>query len=657
MKYFRLAWMLLMLGGGILVCLPSCSDKDNGMEQPKDPDDPDNPDDPDDPTLPDLPDNYIEHKMLEGELMYYGHDNYSKEGGAIYFFYLKDLTSNTGGRAINLSFYVNVPRQTAGKFTLPDGKYTAAKTWEIGTFNNFDVAHYRSSWRVVAPKVTEYVVERGEFTVTSKDNIYTIVGIVAGGTIISKDPNTNALTLNPNEAALKFTYTGKLPVTDYSDEYENPDDPDTPDDPDPEVPKVTMTTGSLYRYNDNVYFLQLKDANPTNLYDATFYLKLPASETPQLVSGDYAGATTGAEMTIDITKSFWNFTDKANLNDKIKNRLKEETKITVVNNGNHNYTITGTLEGTSDKTNKATALEISFTGTLPFEDYADPEPVEPVVPEVTMTTGNLDYYDGNVYTLTLKDANPTDTYEATFSFKLPASDTPQLVSGDYPVSTTGGEMTFDAAKSSWTFIDKANLNDRVKNTIKEGTLTVVNNGSHNYTVTGTLKGTSDTGQETAIKIDFTGTVPFNDYSTPPTPEAPEATMTIADMYYNGDNVFYLNLKDGKSGSQTYDITFYITLTPPSPLGLASGDYTASTAGGEKTYDTTNSKSFWNYIDRSSGYADTFKNGITEGTLTVVNSGGDNYTITGTLKGLDEYQKETSLKISFTGKIPCEDYSY
>ena len=74
-----------------------------------------------------------------------------------------------------------------------------------------------------------------------------------------------------------------------------------------------------------------------------------------------------------------------------------------------------------------------------------------------MTIGNLDYYDGNIYTLTLKDANPTDTYEASLSFKLPASETLQLVSGDYPVSTGSGEMTLDAAKSSWTFIDKENF--------------------------------------------------------------------------------------------------------------------------------------------------------------------------------------------------------
>lgn len=73
---------------------------------------------------------------------------------------------------------------------------------------------------------------------------------------------------------------------------------------------------------------------------------------------------------------------------------------------------------------------------------------------------------------------------------------------------------------------------------------MTNNGNHNYTVTGTLRGASDTGQETAIKIDFTGTVPFNNYSTPPAPEAPKATMTVGDLYYNGDNVFFLGLKDG-----------------------------------------------------------------------------------------------------------------
>ena len=94
-------------------CLPSCSDKDNGMEQtePNDPDDPQGPQIPDDPNPPMT--GYIAHTMTEGELMYYGHDSeYSKEGGAVYFLYLKDL--NNSARGCSVYFYVNVPRQEKG---------------------------------------------------------------------------------------------------------------------------------------------------------------------------------------------------------------------------------------------------------------------------------------------------------------------------------------------------------------------------------------------------------------------------------------------------------------------------------------------------------------------------------------------------------------
>ena len=118
----------MIFGGGILGCLPSCSDKDNGMEQtePNDPDDPQGPQIPDDPNPPMT--GYIAHTMTEGELMYYGHDSeYSKEGGAVYFLYLKDL--NNSARGCSVCFYVNVPRQEKGSFTLPAVKYTASSTW------------------------------------------------------------------------------------------------------------------------------------------------------------------------------------------------------------------------------------------------------------------------------------------------------------------------------------------------------------------------------------------------------------------------------------------------------------------------------------------------------------------------------------------------
>lgn len=151
------------------------------MEQtePNDPDDPQGPQIPDDPNPPMT--GYIAHTMTEGELMYYGHDSeYSKEGGAVYFLYLKDL--NNSARGCSVCFYVNVPRQEKGSFTLPAGKYTASSTWEINTFNNKNTTRYRSNWNVVAPKWTQYVAEAGEFEVAIGDNMtYTIRGHMKGG--------------------------------------------------------------------------------------------------------------------------------------------------------------------------------------------------------------------------------------------------------------------------------------------------------------------------------------------------------------------------------------------------------------------------------------------------------------------------------------------
>ena len=150
---------------------------------------------------------------------------------------------------------------------------------------------------MVAPKWTQYVAEAGEFEVAIGDNMtYTIRGHMKGGSI------QDGGSIMENEAGVAFAFTGRLLISDYSEDYEDPDDPDTPDDPAPEVPEVTMSTGSLYRYNDNIYYLQLKDANPADLYETTFYLKLPASDSPLLASGDYMAATTGEEMTIDASK-------------------------------------------------------------------------------------------------------------------------------------------------------------------------------------------------------------------------------------------------------------------------------------------------------------------------------------------------------------------
>ncbi len=102
----------------------------------------------------------------------------------------------------------------------------------------------------------------------------------------------------------------------------------------------------------------------------------------------------------------------------------------------------------------------------------------------------------------------------------------------------------------------------------------------------------------------------------------------------------------------YGITFYITLAPTDPLQLASGDYTGGAAGENMTFDLA--KSFWNYNDPTYGI---IKNRITEGTLKIVANGNDDYTITGSFKAIDEDDKNTELEIEYTGKLPCEDYSY
>ena len=47
----------------------------------------------------------------------------------------------------------------------------------------------------------------------------------------------------------------------------------------------------------------------------------------------------------------------------------------------------------------------------------------------------------------------------------------------------------------------------------------------------------------------------------------------------------------------------------------------------------------------------------EETLKIVANGNDDYTITGSFKAIDEDDKNTELEIEYTGKLPCEDYSY
>ena len=105
-----------------------------------------------------------------------------------------------------------------------------------------------------------------------------------------------------------------------------------------------MSTGSLYRYNDNIYYLQLKDANPADLYETTFYLKLPASDSPLLASGDLYGSNDRRRDDHRCEQVILELYRQGQPQRQDQNRLKEGTKIHIVSNGDHNYTITGTLK-------------------------------------------------------------------------------------------------------------------------------------------------------------------------------------------------------------------------------------------------------------------------------------------------------------------------
>lgn len=318
-----------------------------------------------DPYAPEIPDDpnpptngYIAQQMVEGELMYYGHDpEYSPEGTAVYFLYLKDL--NNTSRGASVCFYLNVPRQEKGSYHLPAGTYTAAATWESNTFNTMETAKYKSNWNVVDPKWTQYVASGGEFEVTVLDNqTYFIKGYMKGG---SKQDDGSFLT---NEAGIAFSYKGTLPITDYSSEYEDPEDPVDPVDP--VENEIVMTTGNLYYYGDNEYYLQLKDKNPTDTYEITLYLNLAPDENKELVTGIYTPSADGANMTYNTDKSTWTFIDHEFYDDRVRYKVATGD-LSITNNGGHSYTIKGSFKNPED----TSSISISFTGTLPFEDYSE----------------------------------------------------------------------------------------------------------------------------------------------------------------------------------------------------------------------------------------------------------------------------------------------
>lgn len=316
------------------------------------------PDWPEDPNPP--MNGYLKSTFVEGELMYYGKDpQYSPSDCGVYFLYLKDLKNPDVSSSI--SFYVNVPRQQSGKFEFPEGTYTAETTWEAGTFNSRFTDKYNSNWNIISPQWVQYRVESGEFTVEKVDaTTYTIKGRVKGG---SMQDNGSIL---ENEAGLEFSYTGKLPVTDYSDLYEEPEDPepDQPEEPDL-TDAVQLTTGELMYYGDSEYYLNLKDQRPTDTYEITLYLYSTPNGTLELRSGTYNASDTGNDLTFGTNSSSWTFIDHDFYDDRVRTNIKDGT-VEIVSKGNHEYEIKGTVKGSADNE----TFSFIYSGTLPFEDYS-----------------------------------------------------------------------------------------------------------------------------------------------------------------------------------------------------------------------------------------------------------------------------------------------
>lgn len=311
---------------------------------------------PEDPNPP--MNGYIKSVFTDGELMYYGKDpEYSSKDGAIYFLYLKDL--NNKERSTSVSFYVNVPRQKGGQFELPEGTYTTSNTWDIGTFNNKETAKYKSNWNVVDPKWVQYVVEDGVFIVEKIDAVtYSVKGRVKGGSI--QDDGSIA----PNEYGIEFEYTGKLPVEDYSSYYEDPEDPEDPENP--EIPDAeVLTTGDLYYYGDNEYYLNLKDKRPMDTNEITLYLYSTPEGGFELQSGEYKASAEHVDWTFASDNSSWTYIDHDMYDDRVRCKL-DQGSVKITSKGNHEYEISGTVKSSEN----GRSFSFTYSGTIPFEDYS-----------------------------------------------------------------------------------------------------------------------------------------------------------------------------------------------------------------------------------------------------------------------------------------------
>lgn len=501
--------LYLLLGAAALVLGPvSCSDSDEPQQTVPGREDPDPDPDPENPG--------VERVVLTaGEWMYYGPFGESRED--IYFLSLKnDLQAEV---YYNMGFYVNVPTvvYSSELDAVPVGTYLVSDEQIPGRINNDQVAQGRSFWWTVDPEMVQHLVVSGSLTVAREGGVYTITGTV----------------MEDETHGVEFSYTGELPVTDYSEKQ-------WPNQTDPTHASVVLTEGELMYYGpfeqsrEAVYYLYLKHVSSTDTsYFMGFYVNTEKAEDKKnlgLAPGRYTSASTWEVGTFTDSsaskKSFWYTVDSEGT--RLTHYVKSgEFDVTCTDQG---YVISGTV-CEEDENGTLRTLDISFAGALPAEDYSDsdPDPVpdpepdpdpDPVSEPVVLSVGELAYYgveNGvDIYYLRLMDQKPMKDYGLTLYVYLPAEGNLQLGTGDYgPAGADCGAWSFGDSLSGyasfWNSIDPV-YGDSVRNTVTGGKLHVERTGDV-YEISGDLEGLDSYYQQpVSLQFVYSGELSCEDWS-------------------------------------------------------------------------------------------------------------------------------------------------
>lgn len=455
-----------------------------------------NPDDtPDDPGS-----ELAEVVLTAGEWMYYGPFGGSRED--IYFLSLK----NDNGSEIyyNMGFYVNVP--TVEKSTdlenIPLGEYVVSDEQIPGHINNDRTERGHSFWWTVDPEMQQHMIVSGKLNIARTGSVYTITGTV----------------MEDETRGLKFSYTGELPVGDYSEK-------EWPDLADRTHSSIVLNEGELMYYGkfeqsqEAVYYLYLKNKSSEPSYFMGFYVNVgKAADKKNLVltPGRYTSDSSWAVGTFNDSsaskKSFWYTVDSQGT--QVTHYVKSGEFEVAYDNGT--YTISGTV-CEEDGAGTIRTLDIFYEGQLPVEDYSDPDP-DPVVDAVTFTVGELYYYGAengaDIYYLNLKDEKPMKDNEITLYLFLPAEKSLHLETGDYEASDvvkawSFGVLNNPGGRSVWYTKDQYG---RLSNKVTGGKVHVERAGE-NYTITGAVTAVSELDDSIiSLSFGFAGGLICEDYS-------------------------------------------------------------------------------------------------------------------------------------------------